>query len=317
MNKRILKKNSRNGAPAPYQPRRVLYIALFISLLIHLGTLIEFRRWIPHLRQMSSSVTKKEPVRIKIVQREKDKDADDPHRIIETPQNKTKPPKDPKFAGTVDHTTDHETKVKPDQSIKGANAGVKGTSRDPLRNPLLRPMQPRLEIQPKNSLTQKQFIPDPNARNRINNAKENDEKVMKLMPSAQELLGQSNAGFQDFIDEDMDIGDRIDINTSEYRYLGYFTQMRKEIELVWNYPYEAAMRGIQGKVDIEFIIFKDGSTKRIRVLNSSGYRVLDDAIVSAIRDASPFPPLPESFRKEKLVIKGSFHYTLSNVAGAH
>ncbi len=94
--------------------------------------------------------------------------------------------------------------------------------------------------------------------------------------------------------------------------------MRKAIELVWNYPSEAAQRGMEGEVTVEFVIAKSGSVSRIKVLKSSGYKILDDAIVEALRLASPFAPLPDGFGKQKMLITGSFRYILSPyVAGAH
>src|SRR5690606_7779634 len=100
----------------------------------------------------------------------------------------------------------------------------------------------------------------------------------KFLPNAKDLARYMDAGYQEYLDDNLAMADRIDINTTEYRYIGYFTNMRKAIELVWNYPMDAARRGMQGEVGIEFIINKDGSTGRIRVIRSSGYKILDDAI---------------------------------------
>ena len=131
-----------------------------------------------------------------------------------------------------------------------------------------------------------------------------------------DLPGQLNAGFQDYIDDKIQNGDRIDINTTEYRYIGYFTNMRKAIELVWNYPLEAARKGLSGEVGLEFAINKDGRTSHIRVIKSSGYEILDKAIIEAIKLASPFSPLPDGFKKQKIVVTGSFRYIL-NAYGSH
>jgi protein TonB len=120
-------------------------------------------------------------------------------------------------------------------------------------------------------------------------------------------------GHQDNIDDDsIAIGDKIDINTTEYRYLGYFTSMRKSIELVWVYPSEAASRGLHGNVNLEFTIQKNGSVSNIKVVQSSGFKILDDAVIEAIRLASPFAPLPASFDQERKVVTGTFRYVLTS-----
>lgn len=129
-----------------------------------------------------------------------------------------------------------------------------------------------------------------------------------------QLLNKSVAGSETLETGD---GDRLDLDTKEYRYMGYFSSMRKSIELVWVYPAEASRRGIQGTVTVEFTIEKSGASKSIKVLRSSGSESLDNAIVEAIRDAQPFAPLPDGFGKEKLTITGNFNYVLTGYAISH
>ena len=73
---------------------------------------------------------------------------------------------------------------------------------------------------------------------------------------------------------------------------------------------EARRQGMQGIVDAEFVINKDGSLKGIKVVRSSGYRILDDAVVDALRLAAPFSPLPTGIAKDKILVSGSFRYVL-------
>ena len=107
------------------------------------------------------------------------------------------------------------------------------------------------------------------------------------------------------------------MNTTEFRFIGYFSSMRKSIELVWGYPGDAVRRQMQGVVELEFQVNKDGSTKTIKVLQSSGHAILDKNIVKAIKTAQPFAPLPKSYVKNKLVVTASFHYVLSGFSSAH
>jgi protein TonB len=129
-----------------------------------------------------------------------------------------------------------------------------------------------------------------------------------------QLLNKNLAGSETLETGD---GDRLDLDTKEYRYMGYFSSMRKSIELVWAYPAEASRRGIQGTVTVEFTIEKSGASKKIRVLRTSGSEALDSAIVEAIRDAQPFAPLPDGFGKEKLTVTGNFNYVLTGYAISH
>ena len=43
---------------------------------------------------------------------------------------------------------------------------------------------------------------------------------------------------------------------------------------------------------VSFILRRDGSVSEVRVAKPSGFVDLDDAVVTAIRQASPFGPVP-------------------------
>jgi len=258
-------------------------------------------------------------VKIRVIEKSKSKKSEtkpdvDAKKIVEAPQTPTAPPKKASFLGQVDHKTDKEMRL-PEKfrKDKGKDAGTNGQPRakdNPTRESISAAQQKLQKSSPPPStapLSKSEF-----GNFTLNNKPKKPRNLYEsLLPSqSTDLPGQVNTGYQDHISEDIPIGDRIDLNTSEYRYIGYFTAMRKAIELVWSYPPEASRRGMQGEVALEFAIAKDGRTSHIRVLKSSGYEILDRAIIDAIRLASPFAPLPAGFGKNKLVITGSFRYIL-------
>ena len=51
------------------------------------------------------------------------------------------------------------------------------------------------------------------------------------------------------------------------------------------YPSESRKRGEQGSVGIEFIVSSDGSAKSISVVSTSGFPLLDEAAINAVREA--------------------------------
>lgn len=126
----------------------------------------------------------------------------------------------------------------------------------------------------------------------------------KLLASA-----QMDEGYQNYLDQDLPIENAIDINTREYRYIGYFAGLKKAIELAWSYPASAIQKGWDGNVFVHFIINKQGKISRAIVLDSSGHRILDHAIIQAIKLAAPYSPLPDAFGPQ-LSIKGTFRYVL-------
>ena len=86
--------------------------------------------------------------------------------------------------------------------------------------------------------------------------------------------------------------------------------MKNRIEGRWAYPELASRNGWQGSLYISFVIRKDGSVSDIKLEKSSNYPVLDDAAITAVRLASPFPSFPENFDIEEISIKGHFVYDI-------
>ncbi|MDE3269551.1 MAG: TonB family protein [Pseudomonadota bacterium] len=127
-----------------------------------------------------------------------------------------------------------------------------------------------------------------------------------------EFLQRSAQAMADVAWQEEDGADEIiDINTNSYRYGGYLTAMRNAISLVWHYPPRAAQEGQQGLVRLDFTVNSQGYASSIQVIKSSGYHLLDRAIIAAIHAASPFQPLPASIGKDNIRIRGSFWYVLN------
>lgn len=105
-------------------------------------------------------------------------------------------------------------------------------------------------------------------------------------------------------------GKTLNLNTSEIRYASYLVNMKKRIELYWEYPEVASKNGWNGRLFINFTIKKDGTLGEVTLAKSSGYPVLDDAAMTAIKLAVPYPAFPENFGIEQINIKGQFEYDI-------
>jgi protein TonB len=107
-----------------------------------------------------------------------------------------------------------------------------------------------------------------------------------------------------------EVGKTLSLNTSELKYQRYLMDMKSRIEFYWEYPQLAARNGWQGSLKINFKINRDGSVSDISLERSSGYPMLDDAAMTAVRLAGPFPPFPGNFSIDDINIKGQFTYHL-------
>ena len=99
------------------------------------------------------------------------------------------------------------------------------------------------------------------------------------------------------------------LNAPEIQYISYFASIKRKIELVWQYPYDAAMQGIQGDLQIDFVIARDGSVESILLVRGSGHKILDDEAIRSIKKAAPFNPIPAEYSIPHLQIQGRFVYT--------
>ena len=105
-------------------------------------------------------------------------------------------------------------------------------------------------------------------------------------------------------------GEPIPLDTPEPKYQDYFNKIRERIKANWIYPRQAGDRGIEGELLIEFHIAKDGRLAYIELRHSSGTTILDDAALTAVKLAQPFPPVPDEIAKQTLAINGQFKYQI-------
>lgn len=282
----------------PHQSVYIILGMLIISLLLHLVGFFEISGYVSE-RGLNRKKFREQPkIQVKLTDNKKDTKKSEANKILEVKQRPTEKPENARYKGAQDHKTFKETKIKssPNRS-KALDPGMAGTG-------LKRSTKKRLVVGDK--ISEKKLLkPKVGVSPRSNNTYE------KLMPAFSDLVDELKAGYQDHIEDDIEIGDRIDLNTTDYRFIGYFTSFRKAFELVWTYPSQAVRRGLQGVVGLEFTLKKDGSVRGVKIISSSGYAILDNAAVRALREAAPYSPIPDGIEKDELLITGNFRYVLS------
>ena len=76
--------------------------------------------------------------------------------------------------------------------------------------------------------------------------------------------------------------------------------MRRRIKEKWGYPCVGTPRSCEYKtasLDVHFGILKDGRVQFVDIVRKSPYEIYDDYAVTAIKLASPFPPVPAVMMK--------------------
>lgn len=77
----------------------------------------------------------------------------------------------------------------------------------------------------------------------------------------------------------------------------YKDAIRQRIESYRRYPRSARKHKIEGITVLTFMISEKGTVSSIKVVRSSGYKVLDTEAVATVKRASPFPSIPSGINR--------------------
>lgn len=92
---------------------------------------------------------------------------------------------------------------------------------------------------------------------------------------------------------------------------GYRARIRQTIDAHKHYPRLARRLGHEGRVVVAFTIEADGRLAGVRVVESSGSELLDEAALEAVREAAPFPPFPSGISRKQWSFTLPLSFTLS------
>jgi len=98
------------------------------------------------------------------------------------------------------------------------------------------------------------------------------------------------------------------IGLSNFPYTYYLQILHGRISTNW-YPAQA-VPGLTGNfhTTVLFKIFRNGRISTVEIMESSGVRALDMSAVRAVQNAAPFPPLPQDYEDEYLIIRLIFEH---------
>lgn len=225
-------------------------------------------------------------------------------QIIEAPMLPTEPP-DPEqdaFLGRQNRRAEKEQRLPPSSNRKGAEA-TRYSSRSP-----------------------KSQAATEAAKQEGEKPGKSEQKSGQGQLAYNELLPQTNdfeGYFNDFIpDENIPVGDVMDVNTTEYRFIGYFSMIRKQVEHAYYSPLSSLRHEPRikerldkyGRIEIKGIsvaqltVIRNGMVIDTRIVKSSGDPAVDEAWLRILNLAAPFPPLPKHFPEEQLTFTYSLYY---------
>ena len=91
------------------------------------------------------------------------------------------------------------------------------------------------------------------------------------------------------------LGGSTGLDSTDPRYRDYLEHVRKRLHEKWSYPCVKTGQSCEYKstlVEAEFGILKDGRLQYVEIVRESEFPIYDAYVVTAIKVASPFPPVP-------------------------
>jgi periplasmic protein TonB len=96
------------------------------------------------------------------------------------------------------------------------------------------------------------------------------------------------------------------------RFLDYLGRLKQRIQGEWTYPEDAQRVGMSGELVLIFTLSKTGTLTHIQLVESSGFPLLDNEALRAVKTAAPFDPFPPQMGDEPWNISAIFRYQSSH-----
>lgn len=275
---------------------------LIVSLFLHLVVIYSIS--FPEFD--SSKLFKKKKIQVvRLIKRSKK--AKVQRQIVNTDQTGRKEkPLNSKFVGKSDQKFDRQTVAKKVASFNKAGRGSENGAKAAVAKTAPTRKKPRKITKAKKKITLKDLLID---RSAIKNPKIYKAAFKKALGSKSgDLKSKGLAANNDFI-EDLPLGDMTKLNTSEYRFYGFYQRIRKKLENHWGKSlrdkaeeiFKRGGRMPAGRNNItNLTVYLDhgGNIVEILLKGSSGVRELDDAAIEAFNKAGPFPNPPRGMVKD-------------------
>jgi TonB family protein len=92
---------------------------------------------------------------------------------------------------------------------------------------------------------------------------------------------------------------------------GYSSQVWSRIAHAKFYPRTARKREMEGKPVVEFELRSDGHLMNYLIVRSSSNKILDNAAIDAVKNASPYPGIPKSLKLKSIRFKLPISFKLN------
>ena len=121
------------------------------------------------------------------------------------------------------------------------------------------------------------------------------EDLMLSMADIKRQVGPPKGNFE-YLPE-VSQGDITVLNAQRYAHAAFFNRWFKIIRVYWNpfavlSPYDIPQG--RHRTDLRITVLEDGTITDVAIINTSGYTVIDEVAVRAVKKSSPVPDVPKA-----------------------
>lgn len=281
----------------PTNLKKVILMSVFFSFMIHVGFLVS-KYDVYSLIKNSEEEAPKKPQKIKLVF--KDKAKVEKQIVNNIKQQNQEKPEDSKFLSHSNQRVDRQSVSKDIGSFKEAGLGSK-TAMD-MDQGGKNDKTPKKKVKKgknkKISFSDLAFSKNPVKKNVMAQA-----KGLKNGNTNERGLSRAN----DFVEE-IPLGDMTKLNTTEYKYYGFYFRIRQRLEQYWGNSIQEKAKKIMSSgrrvpasenhiTSLRIVLDEKGNIVDIIVKSTSGIAELDEAAIESFNKAGPFPNPPKGLVK--------------------
>jgi protein TonB len=129
----------------------------------------------------------------------------------------------------------------------------------------------------------------------------------QLFPGAGRMA-KMEENYRRKFESDIAEGDTKFLNSDDILFGSFLRRFESAVYGVWRYPQEAAMKGIEGITPVRITFNRQGEITGVRLLESSGAKVLDEEVFRTLKMIGPVGGFPKGYDKDEFHLIAFFQY---------